>query len=122
VRERLQSSGTGGSGGEGAGAGQAFPAKQLEADLRDHFAARERAVMTKLDGSARREALSRLEAEEAQAVAAVGEVEGALKDGFTRAISAIYRIAIVISVLGFLLTLFLPERPLRRSNAPLPPE
>ena len=53
---------------------------------------------------------------------AVGQVEQVRKEGFTRAISAIYRIAILISVVGFLLTLFLPELPLRRSNAPLPPE
>lgn len=122
VRERLQPLGTGGSGGEGMGAGQAFPAKQLEADLRKDFAAREREVEARLEGSARTEALSRLQAEEARAIAAVGEVEQTLKSGFTEAISAVYRIAILISVLGFLLTLFLPERPLRPTNAPLPSE
>ncbi|QRK10850.1 MFS transporter [Archangium violaceum] len=122
VRERLQPAGTGGSGGEGMEAGQAFPAKQLEADLRKDFAAREREVEARLEGSARTEALSRLQEEEARAVSAVGEVERTLKEGFTEAISAIYRIAILISVLGFLLTLFLPERPLRRTNAPLPSE
>ncbi|MGZ3461126.1 MAG: MFS transporter, partial [Archangium sp.] len=122
VREQLQSSGTGGSGGEGMESGQAFPAEQLERHVRDGFAAREREVETRLEGAARTEALSRLRAEEARAVAAVGEVGRALKQGFTEAISAIYRIAILVSVLGFLLTLFLPERPLRRTHAPLPPE
>ncbi|WNG32394.1 MFS transporter [Archangium minus] len=122
VRERLPAPGTGGSGGEEMGAGQAFPAKQLEADLREDFAARQREVEARLEGSARAEALSQLQAEEARAVAAVGEVEQTLKEGFTEAISAIYRIAILISVLGFLLTLFLPEQPLRRTNAPAPSE
>ncbi|HYO54630.1 MDR family MFS transporter [Archangium sp.] len=122
VRERIHSSGTGGSGGEGMATGQALPREHLEANLREGFAARKHEVEARLDGPARTEALSRLEAEEARAVAAVGEVEQALKDGFTRSISAIYRIAILISVLGFLLTLFLPERPLRRTNAPLPAE
>ncbi|MFL5354105.1 MDR family MFS transporter [Archangium sp.] len=122
VREQFQASGTGGSGGEGLESGQGFPAKQLEADLREGFAAREREVEAKLAGPAKAEAMSRLRAEEARTLAAVDEVGQALKDGFTEAISAIYRIAIFISVLGFLLTLFLPERPLRRTNAPLPPE
>jgi EmrB/QacA subfamily drug resistance transporter len=122
VREQLQASGTGGSGGEGLESGQGFPAKQLEANLRASFTAREREVVSRLEGPARTEAMSRLRAEEARTLAAVDEVGQALKDGFTEAISAIYRIAIFISVLGFLLTLFLPERPLRRTNAPLPPE
>jgi EmrB/QacA subfamily drug resistance transporter len=122
VRERLQSSGTGGSGGEGLEVGQAFPAERLEQELRNGFEAREREVKARLDGPARTEALSRLEAEEARAMAAVGQMEQTVKEGFTRAISAIYRLAIIISVLGFLLTLWLPERPLRRTHAPLPPE
>ncbi|HEX8441896.1 MDR family MFS transporter [Archangium sp.] len=122
VRAQLQASGTGGSGGEDMGAGQAFPAERIEQDVRSGFAARERELEAKLEGAARTQALSKLEAEEARAVAAVGEVEQAMKEGFTRAISAIYRIAIVISLLGFLLTLFLPEQPLRHTNAPLTPE
>ncbi|WP_233262234.1 MDR family MFS transporter [Vitiosangium sp. GDMCC 1.1324] len=122
VRERLQVSGTGGSGGEGVESGQAFPAKQLEADLRNRFAARERDVEARLEGPARTEAMSQLQAEETRVMDAVAEVEQAQKEGFTRAISAIYRLAILVSVLGFMLTLFIPERPLRRTNAPLPPE
>lgn len=122
VREQFQASGTGGSGGEGLESGQGFSAKQMEAELREGFAARELELETKLTGPAKAEAMSRLRAEEARTLAAVDEMGQALKDGFTEAISAIYRIAIFISVLGFLLTLFLPERPLRRTNAPLPPE
>jgi hypothetical protein len=101
---------------------QAFPAERIERNLRNDFAAREREVEAKLEGRARTQALGQLQDEEARAVAAVGEVEQAMKDGFTRAISAIYRIAILISLLSFLLTLFLPERPLRGTNAPLPAE
>ena len=122
VRERLQLSGTGGSGGEGTMAGQAFPAEQVERSLRARFEAREREVEAELEGPARTEALSRLEAEEARAVAAVGKVEHALKEGFTQATSAIYRIAILISLVGFFLTLFLPDVPLRHTNAPAPLE
>jgi EmrB/QacA subfamily drug resistance transporter len=118
VRERLQLSGTGGSGGEGIEAGQAFPAERIERNLRAGFEAREREVEAKLEGPARSEALSRLEAEEARAVAAVGEVEQVLKEGFTEATSAIYRIALLISAVSFLLTLFLPDVPLRHTNAP----
>jgi hypothetical protein len=122
VREHLQLQGTGGSGEKGARVGQTLPSDQLERSLRSGFAAREQQVRTELRGADRTEALTQLKAEEQHAVAAVGELEAALKDGFTRAISAIYRIAIFISVVGFLLTLFLPELPLRRTNAPLPPE
>jgi hypothetical protein len=120
VREHFHLSGTGGSGGEGTVAGQAFPAEQVERSLRARFEAREREVEAELEGPARTEALSRLEAEEARAVAAVGKVERAMKEGFTQATSAIYRIAILISLVGFFLTLFLPDVPLRHTNASPP--
>jgi MFS family permease len=117
LRAQLQpETATGGS--EGALAGQAFPAEQLQQSLRSRFAAQRREAAARLQGAAQAEALARLEAAEAQAVAAVEQVEHSLKQAFTRAISAIYRIAVLLALLAFLLTLFLPERPLRGPHAP----
>ncbi len=57
-----------------------------------------------------------LDAAERGALEAVDRVDGAVKSAFTVAVRTIYQLAILIGVLGFTLTLFLPERPLRKSN------
>jgi EmrB/QacA subfamily drug resistance transporter len=45
----------------------------------------------------------------------------ATKEAFTRATSAVYRVCIAVALLALLVTVFLPERPLRRGHSPAPP-
>jgi hypothetical protein len=45
-----------------------------------------------------------------------------MKQAFTDAISLVYRLAWVLGLLGLLLTFFLPQLPLRKSNAMPPPK
>ncbi|RIH81111.1 hypothetical protein Mterra_03394 [Calidithermus terrae] len=47
-------------------------------------------------------------------------VEAALEQALTTAIRQVYQIGVVIVLLGLAVTLFIPELPLRRSNAPAP--
>lgn len=56
---------------------------------------------------------------QAQAFKVVDRIEQGVKEALTIAISQIYRIGIGIALLGFFLTLFIPELPLRKSNAPV---
>lgn len=56
---------------------------------------------------------------QAQVFEVVDRLEMAVKEALTLAISQIYRIGIAIALLGFLLTLFIPELPLRKSNTPV---
>ncbi|HSP80898.1 MAG TPA: MFS transporter, partial [Myxococcaceae bacterium] len=120
IRERLRPEQTA-AGGEGALGGQAFPAEEVTEALRTRIAWQRREVREQLDGHAESEALARLDLLEAQAVAAVPRVERALAEAFTLAIAVIYRIAILIAVLGFIATFLLPERPLRTTQALGPP-
>jgi EmrB/QacA subfamily drug resistance transporter len=53
--------------------------------------------------------------------AQVDRLEHAMKEAFTQATASVYRIAIVVAVLALLLTVLLPERPLRRGPTPAPP-
>ncbi|WP_027892850.1 MDR family MFS transporter [Calidithermus chliarophilus] len=61
-----------------------------------------------------------LEQARQSALATVDRVEAALKQALTTAIRQVYQIGIVIVLLGLAVTLFIPELPLRRSNAPAP--
>ncbi|WP_338872393.1 MDR family MFS transporter [Myxococcus stipitatus] len=54
------------------------------------------------------------------ALTAVDRTEQALKEAFTEAVKAVYRCAILVAMLAFLVTLRLPEQPLRRARARLP--
>jgi hypothetical protein len=54
---------------------------------------------------------------QAQLFEVVDKLEQGVKEALTIAISQIYRIGIAIALLGFLLTLLIPELPLRKSNA-----
>jgi EmrB/QacA subfamily drug resistance transporter len=61
-----------------------------------------------------------LEEARRSALATVDRVEAALKQALTTAIRQVYQIGVVIVLLGLAVTLFIPELPLRRSNAPAP--
>ncbi len=52
----------------------------------------------------------------------VDKVGMAVKEALTIAISQIYRIGIVVALLGIFITLLIPELPLRKSNAPVAQE
>lgn len=62
-------------------------------------------------------ALKGLEAAQGSALEGIGRVELAYKQAFTDAISGIYRIGILIVLLGLIITALLPELPLRKSES-----
>jgi hypothetical protein len=62
-------------------------------------------------------ALKGLEAAQRAALEGVGRVELAFKQAFTDAIGGIYRIGILIILLGLIITALLPELPLRKSES-----
>jgi hypothetical protein len=51
----------------------------------------------------------------------VERVAQATQEAFTQATSAVYRMCIAVALLALLVTVLLPERPLRRGPAPAPP-
>lgn len=102
-----------GTSGEGAPAGEAFQAGAVKERLRTEFEAERRAA-----GATER---ARVDAEERRALESVDRAQQALKAAFTRGVSAVYRVAILIALLALLVTLFLPEQPLRRGAGPTPP-
>ncbi|MBZ4411538.1 MFS transporter [Myxococcus sp. XM-1-1-1] len=65
-------------------------------------------------------ALSAVDAKEQRALEAVDRTALALKESFTRAVEAVYRCAIFVALLAFLVTLRLPEQPLQRGRARAP--
>ncbi|MFZ5438489.1 MAG: MDR family MFS transporter [Myxococcota bacterium] len=68
------------------------------------------------------EARADVEARRPKLHAAVDAVERALKDAFTAAILRVYRVALVLTVLAFFLTLGLAQLPLRTSFGPISSE
>ena len=105
-----------GTGGEGAAPGEGFQGEAVKARLRAEFDAERRRV-----GAAER---TRVDAEEQRALESVDRAHQAVKESFTRGVSAVYRVAIFIALLTLLVTLLLPEQPLRRGrgSAPAPVE
>ena len=63
----------------------------------------------------------RRDAAEKQALDAVERIGNALKNAFTAAIRHVYQVSILIALLALLITLMLPELPLRKTNAMGPP-
>jgi EmrB/QacA subfamily drug resistance transporter len=55
-----------------------------------------------------------------QALATLDKIDGAIKESFTYSISQVYRIGVAIIMLAFLIILFLPELPLRKTNSDAP--
>jgi EmrB/QacA subfamily drug resistance transporter len=60
--------------------------------------------------------LERLDQTKTASLDGIDRLEQASKQAFTQAISGMYRISSLIILLGFLITLFMPEIPLRKSN------
>jgi EmrB/QacA subfamily drug resistance transporter len=89
---------------EGGPAGQAFRADEVRARLRAEFEA---------NGGAGGP-------EEQRALEAVGRVDSALKASFTRAVSSVYRVALLIALVALGVTLLLPEQRLKRTGGPAP--
>ena len=121
VRQELRASAPGGFsggfgeglGGEGAPAGERFQPDAVKAKLRQGFA-EERQASRSLPGPEAARARARVDADEAHALSTVDRVERALKESFTRATTAVYRFALFIALAALLVTLLLPELPLRR--------
>jgi EmrB/QacA subfamily drug resistance transporter len=66
------------------------------------------------------EVRSGLERAQKQAIATVDRIGQAIKEALTVAITQVYKIGILIALLGIAVTLLIPELPLRKSNAPAP--
>jgi hypothetical protein len=109
--------------------GNAAAAQQLLADPRTDARLRA-ALQGPPAGAAARAQVSQgvhagLERARAEALATADRVNVAMKRAFTQAVASLYRVAILFALLGFLVTLLLPEKPLRgRQTAgaePVPP-
>jgi EmrB/QacA subfamily drug resistance transporter len=107
-----------GTSAEGGSVGAAFRAGEVKERLRAEFAAERRRVEAGPDAAG---ALTRLEAKERRALESVDRVDQVLKEAFTRSVSAVYRVAILIALAALLVTALLPEQPLRwrQGSAPL---
>jgi hypothetical protein len=60
--------------------------------------------------------LERLDQTKTASLDGINRLEQASKQAFTQAISGMCRISSLIILLGFLITLFMPEIPLRKTN------
>ncbi|QSQ21338.1 MFS transporter [Pyxidicoccus parkwayensis] len=103
-----------GMSGEGSAPAAGFQGEAVKARLRTEFDA-ERARVSEAERA-------RVDAEEQRALASVDRVHLVVKEAFTSGVSAVYRIAIGIALLAFLVTLLLPEQPLRTGRASAPME
>jgi EmrB/QacA subfamily drug resistance transporter len=108
-----------GTSAEGGPAGEAFRAGEVKARLRAEFETERRRVEA---GSAAAGARERVDAEERRALESVDRMDLALKEGYTRGVSSVYRVAILIALAALLVTVFLPEQPMRRRQGPAPLE
>ncbi|NPC84354.1 MFS transporter, partial [Pyxidicoccus fallax] len=108
-----------GTSAEGGPAGEVFQPREVKERLRAEFEAERLRVEAGPDATGAR---ARLEAEERRALESVDRVDLTLKEAFTRGVSAVYRVAILIALLALAVTFFLPELPLRRRHDPAPME
>lgn len=142
IQAQLAGGGTLGGEGEGAGNQVTFDEDSAKARVREQFA-RQRALLDEaskqgpsavarllegpgwdprlrsaLETGGPSEVTRGLQRAEESALGAMDAVGQATREAFTSAIRRIFRIAILIAALGLLITLFLPDLPLRRSNRP----
>jgi EmrB/QacA subfamily drug resistance transporter len=101
--------GQGASVGEGSN-GTALDVDRVRACITDHFAV-QRAQLAANDATA----IAAIDREEQAALHGVDEVAGAAKAAFTTAVERVYRVCIGFAIVAFLITLLLPELPLRRT-------
>ena len=109
---RAQANGfTGGEGGDASS--EAFPAQRIKDRIHAELSkALDR--FQNVPGGPPPQMVAGLQHAEQSAFAAVDEMHQAFRDAFADAIRAIYRVTAWLAVLAFLITLFLPEIPLRR--------
>jgi EmrB/QacA subfamily drug resistance transporter len=110
-----------GAGGEGMAPGEVFRAAEVKARLHAHFEAQRRQAGEGLDAAGAEAARARLDVAEREADAAVDRLGQAVREAFTVATSSVYRAAILVALVALLLTVLLPDRPLRRGPAGPPP-
>ncbi|NTX38067.1 DHA2 family efflux MFS transporter permease subunit [Myxococcus sp. CA033] len=103
-----------GAGGEGGAARTAFHAEEVKQRVRAELEAERQRV------KASDSAVAGVDAQEKRALEAVDRTDRALKESFTRAVKAVYRCAILVALLAFLVTLRLPEQPLQRGRVRTP--
>jgi EmrB/QacA subfamily drug resistance transporter len=96
---------------EGGPLGAAFQAREVKERLRRESAAQRRAPGADV---------ARVDAAERQALAGVERVDRAVKEAFTRATANLFRLCILLALAALLLTVFIPEVPLRRTHGPAP--
>lgn len=117
LQAQMQQNRGGAAGGEeGAVTTGVFDTAAVQEKARAGFAARKQAMAAELAQAppeARAEALAGLDAAEAAAMRTIEKVGRGLKQAFTDATARVYTVAIFFSLLGFLLTLRLPELSLR---------
>jgi EmrB/QacA subfamily drug resistance transporter len=106
--------------GEGQGEGEGEVSGGLDVErvrgcIEHHYDERTAALLADGGDAA---ALAELEQARARALHAVDEVSAGAKAAFTTAIERIYRVCIGFALLAFLITLAMPELPLRRTLEP----
>lgn len=100
-------------GGEEAPAPTRFDATAIKAELTAQFAAKLQAAAA--------EARPAIEAARAEALAGVDRTDRGIKQAFTDAIERIYRLCALIAIAALLVTLALPNHPLRKREHGGPP-
>ena len=125
LRERLaprQASG-GHASEEGAPTERAFNAEALQARIAEDFARQREALApaARAGDPAAKGRLAELEQAQRATEATVDKVGQAFKEAFSEATRDIYRITLVLALLAFLVTLALPELPLRTTHGAAPP-
>ncbi|MBJ6760699.1 MFS transporter [Myxococcaceae bacterium JPH2] len=98
---------------------QPFPADTVKQRLHEGYAQQRQHVAGRHGPSADR-ARARVDADEQRALDTVDKVQRARKESFTQATRAIYRCAILVALAALLVTLAMPEQPLRRTREPAP--
>ncbi len=89
-----------------------FDAAAIKKAIADEFAARADAAPPA--------ARAGIEAGRDAALATIDRIDHGMKQAFTDSISLIYRVSMVIGLVGLLITLTLPELPLRKGHGPPP--
>ena len=108
---------------EGGPTERSFDAAALKARIAEDFTKQREALAPAAQAGdlAAKERLTGLEQAQRTAEATVDKAALAFKEAFSEATRDIYRITLLIAVLAFLVTLALPELPLRKTHGPQPP-
>ena len=107
---------------EGGPSERSFDAAAIKARIAEGFEKQREALAPAAQAGdpAAKGRLAGLAQAQQAAEATVDKVALAFKEAFSEAIRDIYRITMLIALLALLVTLALPELPLRKTNAPAP--